>query len=96
LKIPSWSSSDKAASEEVDDKRDLVYQLLREEGCSSDSPPALILPVQCDSQTSGGRGATIVTILCDSGRKYQSELFNPAWLKEHDLDPNPSVEAIFD
>jgi cysteine synthase A len=42
-----------------------------------------------------GPGGTIVTILCDSGHKYQSKLFNPAWLKEHDLDPNLAVETIF-
>ena len=28
-----------------------------------------------------GPGKTIVTILCDSGMRYLSTLFNPAWLK---------------
>ncbi|MBV8735834.1 MAG: cysteine synthase A [Alphaproteobacteria bacterium] len=32
-----------------------------------------------------GPGHTIVTILADSGTRYQSKLFNPAFLKERDL-----------
>jgi cysteine synthase A len=29
-----------------------------------------------------GRGHTIVTVLCDGGAKYQSRLFNQAWIAE--------------
>ncbi len=29
-----------------------------------------------------GRGHTIVTVLCDGGAKYQSRLFNKAWIAE--------------
>jgi cysteine synthase A len=32
-----------------------------------------------------GPGHTIVTILCDYGTRYQSKLFNPAFLKEKGL-----------
>ena len=32
-----------------------------------------------------GPGKTVVTILCDYGSRYQSKLFNPAFLSEHDL-----------
>jgi cysteine synthase A len=32
-----------------------------------------------------GPGHTIVTILCDGGARYQSKLFNPAFLKEKNL-----------
>ncbi len=32
-----------------------------------------------------GPGKTIVTILCDYGARYQSKLFNPAFLAEHHL-----------
>jgi cysteine synthase A len=41
-----------------------------------------------------GAGQTIVTLLCDSGMKYQSKLFNLAWLTEHGLDPNLPVESV--
>jgi len=36
-----------------------------------------------------GPGHTIVTILCDHGSRYQSKLFNPAFLKEHGLPTPP-------
>jgi cysteine synthase A len=32
-----------------------------------------------------GPGKTIVTVLADSGTRYQSKLYNPAFLKEHNL-----------
>jgi cysteine synthase A len=36
-----------------------------------------------------GPGKTIVTILCDHGSRYQSKLFNPAFLKERGLPVPP-------
>ena len=38
-----------------------------------------------------GPGHTIVTILCDHGSRYQSKLFNPAFLKEHGLPTPPWI-----
>ena len=32
-----------------------------------------------------GPGHTIVTILCDSGQRYQSKIWNPEFLKSKDL-----------
>jgi cysteine synthase A len=32
-----------------------------------------------------GPGHTIVTVLCDSGQRYQSKLFNPAFLRARGL-----------
>ena len=32
-----------------------------------------------------GPGHTIVTILCDSGQRYQSKIWNPAFLAEKEL-----------
>ena len=40
-----------------------------------------------------GPGHTIVTILADSGTRYQSKLFNPAFLREREL-PTPPWLAI--
>ena len=46
-----------------------------------------------------GPGHTIVTVLCDSGVRYQSKLFNPAFLRERKLpvpdwmDRRPSIKA---
>ena len=49
-----------------------------------------------------GPGHTIVTILCDSGTRYQSKLFNPAFLRDKGLpvptwlaDPSPSIDPGF-
>lgn len=39
-----------------------------------------------------GPGKTIVTILCDYGSRYQSKLFNPAFLKEKGLPTPPWME----
>ena len=36
-----------------------------------------------------GPGHTVVTVLCDSGARYQSKLFNPVFLREKGL-PTPS------
>jgi cysteine synthase A len=36
-----------------------------------------------------GPGHTIVTMLCDYGQRYQSKLYNPAFLREHGL-PTPA------
>jgi cysteine synthase len=33
-----------------------------------------------------GPGHVIVTILCDYGSRYASKLFNPAFLREKNLD----------
>ena len=40
-----------------------------------------------------GPGHTIVTILCDYGARYQSKLYNPAFLKEKGLPVPPWLNA---
>jgi cysteine synthase A len=40
-----------------------------------------------------GPGHTIVTVLCDYGSRYQSKLFNPAFLREKGLPVPPWVDA---
>ncbi|GBE43137.1 MAG TPA: cysteine synthase A [Rhizobiales bacterium] len=39
-----------------------------------------------------GPGHTIVTVLCDHGSRYQSKLFNPAFLKEKGLPAPPWLD----
>lgn len=36
-----------------------------------------------------GRGRRIATILCDTGLRYLSTLYNPAWMKQKGLPPMP-------
>ncbi|HVN00143.1 MAG TPA: pyridoxal-phosphate dependent enzyme, partial [Caulobacteraceae bacterium] len=40
-----------------------------------------------------GPGKTIVTVLCDYGSRYQSKLFNPAFLREKGLPVPPWLEG---
>ncbi len=40
-----------------------------------------------------GKGARIATILCDTGFRYLSSLYNPAWLREKGLPVFPWLEA---
>jgi cysteine synthase A len=39
-----------------------------------------------------GPGHTIVTILADSGTRYQSKLFNPEFLRARELPTPPWLE----
>ncbi len=41
-----------------------------------------------------GPGLTIVTILCDSGLKYESKLYNPEWLFDHGFDTERPLESV--
>src|SRR3546814_18820709 len=41
-----------------------------------------------------GPGKTVVTMLCDSGLRYLSTLFNPEWCKTKDLPAPPWLEAV--
>jgi cysteine synthase A len=71
----------------------IVYQLLREEGLFLGLSSGINIAGAVCFAKERGPGQTIVTLLCDSGMKYQSKLFNPAWLKEHNLDPNPPNQS---
>ena len=64
---------------------DIVYQLLREEGVFLGLSSGINLAGALRYAREIGPGRTIVTILCDSGHKYQSKLFNPAWLAAQGL-----------
>jgi len=72
----------------------ILYQLLREEGLFLGLSSGINLAGAVRLAEELGPGQTIVTLLCDSGLKYQSKLFNPEWLKEHQLAPNRPVESI--
>ena len=73
----------------------IVYQLLREEGIFLGLSSGINIAGAVRLARERGPGQTIVTILCDSGHKYQSKLFNAVWLKEHNLDPYFPIESIF-
>ena len=59
-----------------------VYRLLREEGLFLGSTSGINVAAAFELAELMGPGHTIVTVLCDGGAKYQSRLFNPAWIAE--------------
>ena len=59
-----------------------VYRLLREEGLLLGSTAGINVAAAVEVARQLGPGHTIVTILCDGGAKYQSRLFNKAWVEE--------------
>jgi cysteine synthase len=63
----------------------MVYRLLREEGLYLGSTSGVNVAAAVEVAKKLGPGHTIVTILCDSGVKYQSRLFNKQWLAEKGL-----------
>jgi cysteine synthase A len=63
----------------------MVYRLLREEGLFVSSTSGINVAAAVRVARQMGPGHTIVTVLCDTGSKYLSRLFNAAWLKEKDL-----------
>jgi cysteine synthase len=66
-----------------------VFDLLEYEGLCVGSSTGINVAGAVRLAKKMGPGKTIVTFLCDSGSRYQSKLFNPAFLKSKDL-PVPS------
>jgi cysteine synthase A len=67
----------------------LVFELLKNEGLCLGGSSAINVMAAVKVAREIGPGHTIVTILCDFGTRYQSKLFNPAFLREKNL-PVPS------
>jgi cysteine synthase A len=63
-----------------------VYRLLYEEGLFLGSTSGVNVAGALQVARELGPGHTIVTMLCDGGAKYQSRLFNRAWLEEKGLE----------
>ena len=69
----------------------IVYQLLREEGIFVGLSSGINVAGALRLAQEGGPGQVIVTLLCDSGIRYMSRIFNPEWLAAHRLDPNKPI-----
>ncbi len=67
----------------------LVYDLMINEGWCCGGSTAINLAGAKRIATLLGPGHTIVTLLCDNGARYQSRLFNPAYLRSKDLPLPP-------
>lgn len=72
---------------QIDDAEALpiVFDLLKHEGLCLGGSSGINIAGAMRMAADLGPGHTIVTILCDYGTRYQSKLFNPAFLKEKGL-----------
>ena len=66
----------------------ILFSLMRDEGLYLGGSSAINVAGAVQMAREMGRGHTIVTILCDSGARYQSKIWNPAFLRSKGL-PSP-------
>ena len=64
---------------------DTVYRLLHEEGLFLGGSSGINVAAAIRVAKRLGPGHVIVTLLCDSGGRYQSRLYNPEWLEQKGL-----------
>ena len=67
----------------------IVFDLLEHEGLCMGGSTGINVAAAIRMAKEMGPGHTIVTILCDYGNRYQSKLFNPAFLREKGLPAPP-------
>ena len=67
----------------------LLFDLMSEEGLYLGGSSAINVAGAIELAKKLGKGHKIVTILCDSGQRYQSKVWNPEFLKSKNL-PTPS------
>jgi cysteine synthase A len=79
---------------QIDDPEMLaqVYDLQLHEGISVGGSAGLNVAAAIRVARDLGPGHTVVTILCDGAARYQSKLFNPAFLRERGLPTPPWME----
>ena len=69
-----------------------IFDLLQHEGLCLGGSAAINIAGAVRLAREMGPGHTIVTILCDYGTRYQSKLFNPAFLRRKKLPVPPWLE----
>jgi cysteine synthase len=88
---------DNLANVEIDDAERIpdaealeqIYEVLIHEGLSVGTSAGINIAAAIRVAKAMGPGHTVVTILCDGGSRYQSKLFNPAFLLEKGLPVPP-------
>lgn len=71
----------------------VCYDLLQNEGLLLGGSSGINVAGAIRLARALGPGKTIVTILCDSGSRYQSKLYNPEFLASKGLPPPPWLAA---
>jgi cysteine synthase A len=80
----------------------IIFDLLEHEGLCLGGSSGINVAGAIRMARELGPGHTIVTVLCDYGTRYQSKLFNPAFLREKNLpvpewlERKPSVSVPFE
>ncbi|MEZ5796487.1 MAG: cysteine synthase A [Paracoccaceae bacterium] len=81
----------------------LIFDLAMEEGLCMGGSTAINIAGAIRMAREMGPGHTIVTVLCDYGSRYQSKIYNPAFLKEKGLPvpewldrPARSIPSVFE
>ena len=70
----------------------ILYDLVMEEGICLGGSAGINVAGAVRMAHKMGPGHTIVTILCDHGSRYQSKLYNPAFLREKGLPTPPWLD----
>jgi cysteine synthase A len=75
------------SADRVDDAEalEILFRLVQDEGLVLGGSSGINVAGAVRLARDLGRGHTVVTILADSGQRYQSRLFNPAFLREKGL-----------
>ncbi|MHA1114124.1 MAG: cysteine synthase A [Alphaproteobacteria bacterium] len=71
-----------------DEALPVIFDLVRQEGLVLGGSSGINVAGAIRLARELGPGHTVVTVLCDLGQRYQSKLFNPAFLREKGL-PTP-------
>ena len=79
------ASIDDAYQIKDDEALPVLFELLREEGLCLGGSSGINVVGAIRLARDLGPGHTIVTILADAGSRYQSKLYNPAFLREKGL-----------
>lgn len=66
----------------------VIYQLLNRDGLFMGGSVGINVGAAVALAKQMGPGKTIVTVLCDSGARYQSRLYNREWLSSKGLSPD--------
>jgi cysteine synthase len=85
----SGTAIDDAVQVADQDMVNMVYGMMRDEGWFFGSSTGINLCGAVQVARALGPGHTIVTVLCDGGGRYQSRLFNPAFLAGKGLEIPP-------
>ena len=70
-----------------------AYQLMQEEGLFLGGSAALNVAGAIKMAADMPKGSTIVTVLCDSGGRYASKMYNPDFLRGKNLPTPPWMEG---